>query len=114
MPRRAALAVVCIVALALCGPGHTETGTKKEGDHARSHGTEAHTPAVQPAARLVHPDGSASSASVNIRPHVVQIQPNESLPKVLDRNQLSSDGSTVEGIRRMNPTLNLEDRKSVV
>lgn len=109
IPTRAALAG-CLVALAVCGAGYTQTRSTQEAAHSPPpHGADAHSLAVQPsAARLVHPDGSASSTSVKIRPDVAPIRPNDSLDQVLKRNKLSSDASTVEAIRRMNPTLNLD------
>jgi hypothetical protein len=48
-----------------------------------------------------------SSNSVQIRPEAVPIQPNDSLDQVLKRNNLSPDPTTVEAIRRANPSLDL-------
>jgi hypothetical protein len=107
MARRVAIAG-CILSLVLCAPVHTQTRSTPPASHAVPHGAETHSPAAQPpAARLVRPDGSVSRASVKIRPDAVPIRPNDTLDEVLKRSRLSSDPSTVEAIRRQNPTADL-------
>jgi len=106
---RWATAAGCVLTLILCTPSHAQTASKPPATHAPPRSTVTQGPSAQPqAARLVRPDGSVSSARVKIRPDAVPIRPNDSLNQVLQRNRLSSDPSTVEAIRRQNPTLDLD------
>ena len=56
----------------------------------------------------MRPNGSVSSNDVKIRTDAVPIQPDDSLDKVLKRNHLSADPTTVDAIRRANPSLDLD------
>jgi hypothetical protein len=67
--------------------------------------------AVLPAATLVHPDGVAAvstSTPTRIRPDAVTIERGDTLDQFLARNHLAKDPVTVATVRRMNPSLNLD------
>jgi hypothetical protein len=102
--------VVIVTVLALCGastaPVCADQGPSKTSSAAAPRaGTQA------PAARLVRPDDSgaaAKSSPARVRPDAVTIRGSESRDQVFSRNRLSQDPVTVDTVRRMNPTVNLD------
>jgi len=100
-----------MVFLSLCGPSDAQVRAQDQRS-AKALSPSVTRSAAQPAgARLVRPDESvtgAKSSPARIRPDAVTIGRDQSREQIFKHNRLSQDPLTVDTVRRMNPSVNLD------
>src|SRR5215813_13359307 len=103
-----ALCAACAFNLLVFGWCEAQSGSKPDQHSPHGSGAQAAATKPVPAARLVRPDGTVSSDNVKLRPDAIPIQHNDSLDQVLKRSNLSPDPTTVDAVRKANPSLDLD------